>query len=73
MENSVTDILTAQTLVSAASNLILEGRLERAARRDTLHAAIEERGTAATTGDIAAAWLAAGLVGLTLLALGGPP
>ena len=69
----MTDTLTAQTLISAASNLILEGRLERAARRDTLHAAIEERGTAATAGDVAAAWLAAALVGLTLLALGGAP
>ena len=69
----MTDILIAQSLVSAASNLMLEGRLERAMRRDTLHAAIEERGTAATTGDVAAAWLAAGLVGLTLLALGGAP
>jgi hypothetical protein len=67
MEVSVTGTLTAGTLVSAAS--ILERRLKRGVRRDTLYAPIDEHRTAAADSDVAAAWVAAGLVGLGLLGL----
>lgn len=63
----MTGTLTARTLISAAS--ILESRLGRSARRDTLYAPIDEHHTAASNSDVAAAWLAAGLVGLGLLAV----
>jgi hypothetical protein len=73
MEGFMATALTAHTLVSTASSLMAGSRLERAARRDTLSAAIDEYRAAVSTSDVALAWLSAGLVGLSLLALGGAP
>jgi len=65
MEGSVTTAtLTTGTLVSRAS--ILRSPRARAALRRTIYAPIDEHRTATSNSDIAAAWLAAGLVGLAL-------
>jgi len=65
MEGSVTTAtLTTGTLVSRAS--ILRSPRARAALRRTIYAPIDDHRTAASNSDIAAAWLAAGLVGLAL-------
>jgi len=67
----MTDMLTAQTLVSTASSLLQDPRLARVARLDTVSAAIEEyRGRLSKTS--AKTWLSAALLGLSLLALSGP-
>jgi len=73
MEDFMTDTLTVHTLTSTASSLVAASRLECGTRRDTLSAAIDEYRAAVSTNDVALAWLSAGLVGLSLLALGGAP
>jgi hypothetical protein len=65
MEGSVTAALMAGAPVSRA--LILKSQRARAALRRTIYAPIDEHRTAASNGDIAAAWIAAGLIGLALL------
>lgn len=65
MEGSVTATLTAGTPVSTA--LIVKSRRTRATLRKTIYAPIDEHRTAASNSDIAAAWVAAGLIGLALL------
>jgi hypothetical protein len=65
MEGSVTATLTAGTRISGAS-LLRSPRARRALRR-TIYAPIDEHRTAASNDDIAAAWVAAGLIGLALL------
>jgi len=67
MESSVTGTLTAGTLVSTTS--VLKGRFARGERSDAIYAPIDEHRTAASNSDVAAAWLAAGVVGLGLLAV----
>ncbi len=68
MESSVTtDTLTAGTLVSTTS--VLKSRLGRGERGDAIYAPIDEHRTAASNSDVGAAWLAAGVVGLGLLAV----
>ncbi len=56
--------LTAGTSISRS---ILKSPRARAALRRTIYAPIDEHRTAASNGDIAAAWIAAGLIGLALL------
>jgi hypothetical protein len=67
MEGSVTATLTAGTLVSM--NPALKSRRVRTALRKTIYAPIDEHRTAASNSDIAAAWLAVGLVGAGLLGI----
>lgn len=68
----MTDMVAAQTVVSAASSLLQDARLARAVRLDTLYAAIDEhRRISSKSGGTT--WLMASLVGLSLLALGGMP
>jgi hypothetical protein len=67
MEGSVTATLTAGTLVSMTP--ALKSRRARAALRKAIYAPIDEHRTAASNSDIAAAWLAAGLVGAGLLGI----
>lgn len=67
MESSVTGTLTAGTLVSTTS--VLKARLARGGGPEAIYAPIDEHRTAASNSDVAAAWLAAGLVGLSLLAV----
>lgn len=66
MEGSVTLTLTAGTLISKPS--ILKSPRARAALCATIYAPIDDHRTAASNSDIGAAWVAAGLVGLALLA-----
>jgi hypothetical protein len=73
MEGFMTDTLTAHALTSTVSSLMASSRVERGTRRDTLSAAVGEYRAAVSTNDVALAWLSAGLVGLSLLALGGAP
>jgi hypothetical protein len=73
MEGFMAAALTAHTLVSTASSLMAGSRLERASRSDTLNATIDEYRAMVSTSDVALTWLSAGLVGLSLLALGGAP
>ncbi len=61
----MTTTLTAGALVSPAS--ILKSARARAALRQTMYAPIDEHRTAASNGDIAAAWVTASVIGLTLL------
>ena len=70
-EGLVTDVTNLP--VFPASNLVQESRLRRGTRRDTLYAMIEEYHASVSKRDVAAAWLAARLVGLSLLGLSGPP
>ena len=65
MEGSVTVTRTAGGLISETS--IIESRRAHAALGKAIYAPIDEHRTAASNGDVAAAWLAAGLIGLTLL------
>ncbi len=46
---------------------ILRSPEARAALRRTIYAPIDEHRTAASNGDVVAAWIAAGLIGLALL------
>ena len=64
MEGSVTATWTAGALVSEAS--IINSRRAHAALGKAIYAPIDEHRTAASNSDIAAAWLAAGLIGLAL-------
>lgn len=57
--------LTASVLT--ARPLMLKSPRVRAALRRAIYAPIDEHRTAASNGDIAVAWIAAGLVGITLL------
>jgi hypothetical protein len=63
-EGSVTAIRTAGALIPATS--IINSRRAHAALGKALYAPIDEHRTAASNSDIAAAWLAAGLIGLAL-------
>jgi hypothetical protein len=64
MEDSVTATWTAGALVSEAS--VFNSRRAHAALGKAIYAPIDEHRTAASNSDIAAAWLAAGLIGLAL-------
>jgi hypothetical protein len=61
----MTAILMAGTSFPRTS--LLKTARARATLRRTIYAPIDEHRTAASNGDIAAAWVAAGLIGLTLL------
>ena len=61
----MTATLTAGVLNSRL--LRLKSPRARAALRRAIYAPIDEHRTAASNGDIAAAWIAAGLVGMALL------
>ena len=61
----MTALRTAGALVSATS--IMESRRAHAALGKAMYAPIDEHRTAASNSDIAAAWVAAGLIGLALL------
>lgn len=61
----MTATLTAGVGISRVS--ILKGPRMRAALRRTIYAPIDEHRTPASNGDIAAAWIAAALIGLPLL------
>ena len=61
----MTATLTAGVLTSRP--LMLKNPRARAALRRTIYAPIDEHRTAASNGDIAAAWIAVGLVGAALL------
>ncbi len=63
----MTATLTVGTLVSMTP--ALKSRRGRAALRKTIYAPIDEHRTAASNSDIAAAWLAVGLVGAGLLGM----
>ena len=65
MESSVTATLTAGTLSFQTS--LPKSPRARAALRRTVYAPIDEHRTSASNGDVAAAWLAAGLIGVILL------
>ncbi len=67
----MTDMLVAQTVVSTASSLLRDFRFARGARLDTLPAEIDETRELLSRSR-RAVWLAA-VMGLSLLALGGPP
>ena len=64
MEGSVTAIPTAGALISATS--IINSRRACAELAKAMYAPIDQHRTAASNSDIAAAWLAAGLIGLAL-------
>jgi hypothetical protein len=66
-EVHVTATLAAHTLASAGSTLVR--RLKSGTRPETLYAPIDEHRTRASDSDVAAAWLAAGLAGLSLFAV----
>ena len=61
----MTGTLTAGVRTSRPS--MLRSPRARAALRRTIYAPIDEHRTAASNGDIAAAWVAVGLVGMALL------
>jgi hypothetical protein len=61
----MTATLTAGVPISRA--LVLKSRRARALLRRTIYAPIDEHRTAASNGDVVAAWVAAGLIGLALL------
>ncbi|HLJ19915.1 MAG TPA: hypothetical protein VKU84_06945 [Stellaceae bacterium] len=61
----MTATLTAGAPISSAS--ILRSPRARAALRQAIYAPIDEHRTTASNGDIAAAWIAAGLIGVALL------
>jgi hypothetical protein len=65
MEGAVTVTLTAGVPFSRVS--ILKSPRARAALRQAIYAPIDEHRTGASNGDIAAAWIAAGLIALALL------
>lgn len=65
MEGSMTATLTADARISRS--LVLKSPRGRAALRRAIYAPIDEHRTAASNGDIATAWIAAGLIGLALL------
>ncbi|MGH7124836.1 MAG: hypothetical protein ACREFI_10720 [Stellaceae bacterium] len=61
----MTATLTAGAPISSAS--VHRSPRARAALRRAIYAPIDEHRTAASNGDIAAAWIAAGMIGLALL------
>lgn len=62
----MTATLTAGTPIFRAA--VIKTPRTRAALRRSIYAPIDDHRTAASNGDIAAAWIAAGLIGLAFLA-----